>query len=170
MNRIFLIGYMGSGKTTLGRHIAGRLGYDFIDMDAYIEEKNFKSVGEIFATQGEEKFRVLERNALIELSEFESVVIATGGGTPCFFDNMEVMNRSGLTVYLHLTPEELAERLEYSHAGKRPLLADRKGIELLEFISAGLKKRETFYQQASYVVNGADETVVEMICEKFHSL
>ncbi|MDD4972346.1 MAG: shikimate kinase [Paludibacter sp.] len=164
MNRIFLIGYMGSGKTTVGRLLAARLGYGFIDMDSHIEEKQFKSVPQIFAELGEEKFRLLEQQSLHEVAEFDHVVISTGGGAPCFFDNMGYMNKRGMTVYLKLSPEELAERLESSHANKRPLLADRKGEELKQFITEGLAKREPFYAQAAYSVSGEIESTVSQIC------
>ena len=165
MSRIFLIGYMGSGKTTVGRLLAAQLGYSFIDMDAYIEGKLFKSVSQIFNEQGEQHFRHLEQQCLHEIAEFQNVIISTGGGVPCFFDNMEFMNKSGMTIYLKLTSLELAERLENSHANKRPLLAERKGKELLQFVSNGLAKREVFYEQATYSVMGEIESVVEQICK-----
>lgn len=164
MNRIFLIGYMGSGKTTVGKLLAAKLGYSFIDMDVHIEEKLFKSVSQIFAELGEEQFRLLERQCLYEIATFDRVVISTGGGAPCFFDNMGYMNEQGMTVYLKLSPEKLAERLELSHANKRPLLAERKGEELRAFISEGLAKREPFYSQAAYTVAGEIESTVSQIC------
>ena len=164
MNRIFLIGYMGSGKTTVGQLLATQLGYGFIDMDNRIEGKLFKSVSQIFTELGEDQFRMLERQCLHEVAEFDHVVISTGGGVPCFFDNMEYMNKQGVTVYLKLSSADLAERLELSHANKRPLLADRKGEELLHFISEGLAKREPFYSQAAYSVSGEIESTVSQIC------
>jgi shikimate kinase len=164
MNRIFLIGYMGSGKTTVGQLLATQLGYGFIDMDNHIEGKLFKSVSQIFTELGEDQFRMLERQCLHEVAEFDHVVISTGGGVPCFFDNMEYMNKQGVTVYLKLSPADLAERLELSHANKRPLLADRKGEELLQFISEGLAEREPYYSQAAYSVSGEIESTVSQIC------
>ena len=163
--RIFLIGYMGSGKTTVGKLLAKRLGYDFIDMDKHIEEKEFKTVSQIFAERGETEFRLIEQKCLHEVAKFENTVISTGGGAPCFFDNIKFMNEHGFTVYLKLTPAELTNRLETSHANKRPLLAERKGEELLQFIAEGLSKREPFYEQASYSVPGNNEAIVEEICE-----
>ncbi len=164
MNRIFLIGYMGSGKTTIGKLLAEKLHYSFVDMDSHIEEKQFKSVSQIFGELGEEKFRLLEQQYLHEVAEFEDVVISTGGGAPCFFDNMDYMNSRGITVYLQLSAAELAERLESSHANKRPLLADRKGEELRQFIAEGLDKREPFYLRATFSVSGTiEETVHEMV-------
>jgi shikimate kinase len=164
MNRIFLIGYMGSGKSTVGQLLATQLGYGFIDMDAHIEGKLFKTVSQIFAELGEEQFRLLEAQCLHEVAEFDRVVISTGGGTPCFFDNMEFMNKQGLTVYLKLSSAELAERLELSHAYKRPLLAGRKGEELKQFIAEGLTRREPFYSRAAYAVSGEIESTVAQIC------
>lgn len=163
MNRIFLIGYMGSGKTTVGKLLTEKLGYSFVDMDHHIEEKQFKTVSQIFAELGEKKFRLLEQQCLHEVAEFENVVISTGGGAPCFFDNMEYMNARGLTVYLKLSPEQLAERLEASKVNKRPLLAERKGEELRRFIADGLAKRETFYANAALELTGDFETVIENV-------
>jgi len=169
MNRIFLIGYMGSGKTTVGQLLAARLGYRFIDMDAYIEETQFKTVHQIFTEHGEPEFRLLEQHCLHEIGTFDHVVISTGGGAPCFFDNMKFMNEHGVSIYLKLSPEQLAERLEESQANKRPLLAGRKGEELLQFIRDGLAIREPFYSQASYSVTGEIESSVTRICDLVES-
>ena len=102
MIRIFLIGYMGAGKTTLGKAFSREEGLTFVDLDWYIEERFHKTIAQIFAERGEEGFRELERRMLHEVSEFENVVIATGGGTPCHFDNMEHMNACGETVFLEV--------------------------------------------------------------------
>ena len=155
---------MGSGKTTIGKLLADQLNYSFVDMDAHIEGKQFKSVSQIFSERGEAEFRILEQQCLHEVGQFENVIVSTGGGAPCFFDNIDFMNAQGLTVYLKLTPEELKERLESSKANKRPLLADRKGEELLQFISEGLAKREPFYLKAALHVNGSEVEIVSKIC------
>jgi len=155
---------MGSGKTTVGQLLAAKLGYSFIDMDNHIENKLFKSVHQIFEEHGEQQFRKLEQQSLHEIAEFENVVISTGGGAPCFFDNMEFMNKQGITVYLKLSPAELAERLEDSHTNKRPLLGNRKGEELHRFITNGLVLREPFYLQATYCISGEIDSTVEQIC------
>ena len=165
MNRIFLIGYMGSGKTTIGKLLATRLGYSFVDMDSHIEDKQFKTVSQIFAEKGEHEFRLLEQKCLHEVAEFENVIISTGGGAPCFFDNIEYMNSHGLTIYLKLTAADLAERLEAIGISKRPLLANRKGEELRRFIAEGLSKRESFYEKANYSLSGNINETVEKICE-----
>lgn len=163
MKRIFLIGYMGSGKTSMGIKLAENLGLTFVDMDHHIEEKYHKTVSQIFAESGQDAFRKLEQNCLHEVAEFENCVIATGGGAPCFFDNMEFMNTHGLTVYLNLSAEQLATRLEMSRAGKRPLIANKQGDELRQFIAEGLSAREAFYKQAKVSVSGSDEEILTNI-------
>jgi shikimate kinase len=122
--RIYLIGYMGSGKSTVGKGLAKKLNLQFIDLDNYIEERNFKTIPEIFASVGEVGFRKIEQHALKEIAEFENVVVATGGGAPCFFDNMELIKRTGVSVYLNGTPRILAERLLNSKT-ERPLMKSR---------------------------------------------
>ena len=164
MKRIFLIGYMGSGKTTVGKLLAAKLGYSFVDMDAHIEEQQFKSVGQIFAERGEDEFRLLEQKCLHEVAQFDDVIISTGGGAPCFFDNMEYMNTHGTTFYLRFTADELADRLA-TQAAKRPLIATKKGDELRQFIAEGLKKREPFYTRANFSVAGDVNAVVKEIVE-----
>lgn len=160
MKRIFLIGYMGSGKTSMGIKLAEDLGLTFIDMDHHIEEKYLKTVTRIFEESGQDAFRKMEQECLHEVANFENCVIATGGGAPCFFDNMELMNRQGLTVYLKLSPEQLTERLESSRAGKRPLIANMKGHELRQFIADGLAVREKYYAKAKLSVSGSDNEML----------
>ena len=111
MKRIILIGYMGSGKTTVGRALAKELGLPFYDLDWYIESRMRKKVSQIFAEQGEEGFRRIERNMLHEVAEFEDVVVSCGGGTPCFFDNMDYLNSQAQVVWLKATPEVLHKHL-----------------------------------------------------------
>ena len=145
--RIFLIGYMGAGKTTLGKSLARRMNLNYIDTDHFIENRYRKRVSDIFAAEGEERFRELEHRVLLEISEFEDVVISTGGGLPCFHDNMAIMNNSGVTVYLDVPVEELAERLEVSK-NVRPVLKKRSGSELVDFIKDNLTARLLFYEQS----------------------
>ncbi|OJV38352.1 MAG: shikimate kinase [Bacteroidales bacterium 36-12] len=163
MSRIFLIGYMGSGKSAMGKLLADKLGLTFIDLDAYIENKYRRTIANIFADEGETAFREMEKNCLHEVSDFEDVVIATGGGAPCFFDNMEHMNSCGETIYLRLTPEHLVQRLSSSKAGVRPLLQNKKGNELLQQITELLKIREPFYMQAQLIIEGSDEEIERQI-------
>ncbi len=171
---VFLIGYMGCGKSSLGRPLAKRLGLKFIDMDAEIEQRCGMSVQQLFADRGEETFRSLERELLGELTSIDDAVVATGGGAPCFFDNMELMNGAGVTVYFKLTPEELAARLEHGKA-KRPLLCGKSQQELVEYIREDLKQREPFYSRARLIVacgSMSDEYIarhVEMYMENSQS-
>ena len=140
MERIFIVGYMGSGKTTVGRQLARSLSLQFVDLDLFVEGKYRKTVLQLFVERGEEGFRELERQALCEVAEFENVVISTGGGTPCFFNNMALMNRAGITVYLQAEPEELAHRLISSRTS-RPLIAGKSKEELVSFITEHLVRR-----------------------------
>ena len=152
MIRIIIIGYMGAGKTTVGRALSRELGIPFYDLDWYIESRMRKTVKQLFDERGEEGFRRIERNMLHEVAEFENVIVSCGGGTPCFFDNMEYMNQQGQTVYLQASPEVL-----YGHLlmGKsvRPLLLGKTREELLVFIKEQLKQREHFYSQARHILN-----------------
>lgn len=150
MKRIILIGYMGAGKTTLGKILAHEQNLEFIDLDWYIENRFHQSVSQLFTTRGEEGFRQIERNILHEVAEFENVVISSGGGTPCFFDNMEYMNQQGLTIYLKASPEVLRAHLRMGKQ-KRPLIAQKNDEELDSFIRESLNKREPFYNQAKLV-------------------
>ena len=149
MKRIILIGYMGAGKTTVGRALSKELGMPFYDLDWYIENRRRKTVAEIFAEQGEEGFRKIEHNMLHEVAEFEDVIISCGGGTPCFFDNMEYINQQGLVVYLKATPEVLYKHLLMGK-GDRPLLKGKSQEELITFIREQLEKREPFYSKAQF--------------------
>ncbi len=149
MIRIFLTGYMGAGKTTLGKTLAKELNLSFVDLDWCIEERYHKTVGELFAEKGEEGFRQLERKMLHEVGEYENVIISTGGGTPCFFDNMEYMNSHGKTVYLDVHPDILFRRLRVAQH-QRPILRDKHEEELKLFIVEALNKRSCFYTQAAY--------------------
>ncbi|MFV0546638.1 MAG: shikimate kinase [Bacteroides sp.] len=155
MIRIFLTGYMGAGKTTLGKALARHLNISFVDLDWYIEERLHKSVGDLFKEQGEDAFRLLEQKMLHEVGEFEDVIISTGGGAPCFFDNMDFMNRVGQTVFLNVCPEVLFRRLRVAKQ-QRPILQNKEDDELMAFIINALQKRDVFYKKAQYVFN-ADE-------------
>lgn len=153
--RIYLIGYMGCGKSTLGRRLSEHLGLQFVDMDHYIEERNCKTIPQIFSEEGEAEFRKKERKALDELSEFTDIVIATGGGAPCFFDNIDLMNKTGNTIYLNIDPKILADRLLKSKT-ERPLIKGKSRDELVAFIDDTLKKRNEFYLQAKYQITEPD--------------
>jgi len=149
MRRIILVGYMGSGKTTVGRALAKTLSLPFYDLDWYIENRMRKKISQIFAERGEEGFRVIERNMLHEVAEFEDVIISCGGGTPCFFDNMEYMNGQAQVVWLKATPEVLHKHLLMGR-GDRPLLKGKTPDELITYITEQLAYREQFYSKAHY--------------------
>jgi len=158
MELIFFIGFMGCGKTTWSRKLAAHLGYDFIDLDHLLEEQAGMTIAEYFATHGEDSFRILESEVLRQTPYTQNTVVSTGGGLPCFFDNMEWMNAHGKTVYIKLSPKTLVDRLERSK-NKRPLLREKQGEELLAFITERLAEREVFYLQAGYIANGISLSV-----------
>ena len=143
---------MGSGKTTVGKALAKSLGLPFYDLDWYIESRMRKTVAQIFAERGEEGFRKIEYNMLHEVAEFEDVVISCGGGTPCFFDNIDYLNGQGDVVYLKATPEVLYKHLLMGK-GNRPLLTGKTPEELIEFITEQLQKREEFYGKARHILD-----------------
>lgn len=152
MQRIIIIGYMGAGKTTVGKVLAKDLGLQFYDLDWYIEGRMRKTVPQIFAERGEEGFRAIERNMLHEVAEFEDVVVSCGGGTPCFFDNMDYMNFQGETVYLKATPEVLYSHLKMGRV-ERPLLKNKSPEEMQRFIAEQLSQRETYYLKAKHMLD-----------------
>lgn len=171
MIRIFLTGYMGAGKTTLGKALARKLHIPFVDLDWYIEERFHKTVGELFTERGEAGFRELERAMLHEVGAFEDVIISTGGGAPCFFDNMDFMNRNGKTVFLNVHPDVLFHRLRVAKQ-QRPILQGKQDEELKAFIVEALAKRAPFYTQAQYAFSTDEledhrqiETTVERLQE-----
>jgi shikimate kinase len=142
---------MGCGKSTLGRKLARRLNLCFIDLDKYIEERNFRTIPAIFSEEGEEGFREREKKALEEIADFENLVVATGGGAPCFFGNMDLMNRTGVTLYIAPPVEILVERLLKSK-NERPLIKGKSREELIRFIDENLQKRAPFYEKASVII------------------
>ena len=152
MNRIILIGYMGAGKTTIGKALSKELDMMFYDLDWYIETRMHRTVAQIFAEKGEEGFRKIEHNMLHEVAEFENVVISCGGGTPCFFDNMDYMNQQADTIYLKASPEILQYHLSIGK-GVRPLLLGKTKEEVQVFIREQLAQREHFYSQARHTIN-----------------
>lgn len=155
MIRIFLLGYMGSGKTTLGKAFAREMALPFVDLDWHIEQRFHQSIPDLFKSRGEENFREVERAMLHEVGEFEDVIISCGGGTPCFFDNMEYMNGQGQTVFLDADTDVLFRRLRVA-TQQRPILQGKDDEELKDFIKTALVKRRPIYEQAQHVFK-ADE-------------
>jgi shikimate kinase len=164
MKRVFLVGYMGVGKTTIGKLLSKELDVEFIDLDKYIENRYRKTIQEIFSEKGEDKFRIIEREMLREVATFQNVLISTGGGTPCFFDNMKVMNHQGVTVYVKASVEQLMSRLVASK-NVRPIIQNKSPDELKNFITKHLAQRENYYSKAKltyqteHLVSHADVSV-----------
>ncbi len=166
--KIFLIGYMGSGKSTVGKNLSEKLKLNFIDFDTYIEVKEKKPVSEIFEKQGEEKFRELEKKYLDEVIKNDDVVISLGGGTPCFNNNLETINKNGISVYLKMEVEALVKRL-INAKRKRPLIKGMNEEDLKFFIEANLEKRNSFYNQSKHIVSAAKKSpgeIAEEIAKK----
>jgi len=146
---IYLVGMMGAGKSTFGKQLAAYLNYEFVDLDDAIVAHEGKSIEQIFAESGENSFRLAEQNALHrETNAGENKVIATGGGAPCFFDNMDYMNSNGCTIFLNIAPKEIAKRLSKSNNAHRPLLLNKSAEEIEIFISDKLKERIMFYEES----------------------
>lgn len=152
MRSIILVGYMCAGKTIVGKSLGRSLGRTFYDLDWYIEERFHSKVAQIFAEKGESVFRDLEQRMLHEVATFEDIVLSCGGGTPCFYDNMDFMNRYGETVYLKASVGTLLKHIAMSR-GERPLLKGKSPEELRSFITAQLAEREPYYMKARYVVD-----------------
>ncbi len=162
--RVYLTGFMGSGKSTLGQSLASALSYRFVDLDEQIVKKEGLSISEIFETKGEAYFRDVEVEVLQSITG-DKLVIALGGGTFCSDDNIDFIKKSGISFYLYLTEEELLKRLGNQNDGKRPLIngLDKAGIKSL--ISNKLEERKHYYLQADYTVDGTlpVESLVQLI-------
>lgn len=152
---IYLIGFMGSGKTTIGKKLASKLRCRFIDLDEKIEAQTGLNVPDIFSEKGESYFRKVESEVLKSLAGESGIVVSTGGGTPCFGSNLKLMLETGLTIYLRLTPEQLESRLMSSRS-QRPLLKNVDKDKLLGYISGKLAEREKWYNQASMIIDAYD--------------
>ena len=164
-DKIFLLGFMGCGKTTFGKKLAKEIGWDYIDLDNYIEMKEGKSIPTIFKENGETYFRNLETKFLNELIALNSCVISCGGGTPCFNDNMNQIIEKGASVYMKLSPIILSERLK-SEKSKRPLIAEMSDAKMIEFIQEKLKERVKFYERAKFTFDAqveSEETFINRI-------
>jgi len=153
---------MGSGKTTLGRKLASRMGYAFMDLDHILEAREGMTIAEYFSRFGEDAFRKLESDVLKQTSYPENAVVSTGGGLPCFFDNMQWMNAHGKTIYIKLAPKILADRLKNERI-ERPVLNGKHGEELVAFIEEKLAEREKFYNQAAIITDGLSLTADKVV-------
>ena len=169
--KIFLLGFMGSGKSHVGKRLAARAGLAFVDLDHWIEQAQGESIARIFETKGEAAFREIERAALYEMAAKDAILVSCGGGTPCFFDNMAWMNQHGITIYLETPVDILLHRLRPQQA-KRPLLQDFNETELQAFIISKLAERAPFYEQAQviYRVNTKEEEVSEGLFQQLKNV
>lgn len=153
---------MGSGKTTLGRKLAARLGYEFMDLDHIFEAREGMTIAGYFSKHGEDAFREVESQLLKQTNYPKNAVVSTGGGLPCFFDNMEWMNAHGKTIYIKLAPKILADRLKNEKI-ERPVLQGRQGEELVKFIEDKLAEREEYYNRAGIITDGLSLTAEKVV-------
>lgn len=160
---IFLIGLPGSGKTTLGKQLAKKLGYTFSDLDEYIVKTYGASIEEIFTQKGEATFRQYESLSLKSFNKESNTIVSTGGGAPCFFDNMEWMNENGLSVFLNPPITELAKRLSASDNSHRPMLKGKDHAQLLSFLENKFKERAPFYSQSKLIIEKANPSVTDLL-------
>lgn len=164
--RIFLIGFMGCGKSFIGQKLAQLAGLPFYDLDGYIESKTDMPIPQIFAQHGEPHFRALEQQHLHHFAQLNAFVLSCGGGTPCFYDNIDWINAQGISVYLNCPPELLSTRLQTQRTG-RPLLASLSDAELLAFITQKLSERAPYYEQAhiQFAVQANDDFTPQLLSQ-----
>ncbi len=171
---IYLIGYMGAGKTTAGKILANKLGWHFVDLDEAFHEIHGLSTGDYIRKYGLEPFRKLEKDVVERLAELpiEKVIYATGGGYPCWEDNMECLHELGTSIYIRWSAEHLAKRLTLTDLSTRPVLQGRTEAELLQFIRPQLEARESYYLQADYTIDWTECTSEsdEQIAEQLYQM
>ncbi|MFT2007110.1 shikimate kinase [Pontibacter sp. 13R65] len=156
----FLIGMMGSGKSTLGKQLAAHMQVPFVDLDEYLEKRQGRTIAQLFEQGGAVRFRELEREALENVvQEHGQAIVATGGGAPCFHDNMTFINGHGESVFLDVPVEEILQRLLATDLRTRPLLADKSEEELKAFLTSTLEERRPFYERATYRLSGKDYNI-----------
>lgn len=160
--RIVIVGYMGSGKTSIGKKLAFHLNVPFLDTDQLISEQEGKTISEIFNLHGEAHFRTLEQGLIKKLSKTDGFVLSTGGGLPCYNNLMEELNNLGTTLFLKRPVKELAYRLSVSKT-KRPLIEGNSKEELIEFIETSLKQRTQFYEKAHFTIPRTVEKPLEIL-------
>ena len=160
--KVYLIGFMASGKTTIGRELAKTLNFEFIDLDTYIEQKNDNTIKQIFEQKGEEHFRIIENEALREVASIEgNMIVAAGGGTSCFYNSIDFMNKTGLTIYLKTEVAELVARLIKSKTD-RPLLWGKTPQELNDYILRVLNERNKYYEKAKIMIDSSSVNVSQL--------
>ncbi len=161
--KLYLVGLLGSGKSVLGKKISQSVQLPFIDLDDRIETQEGMKVSEIFTVKGEAYFRSMEAAILREQSKAGEFVMATGGGTPCFFENMNFINKTGISIFLHTPVKEIVRRLAGPQKKSRPLLADVSDDQLEQKLQEMLNKRLLFYEQAHFTVNGATASAWDIV-------
>ena len=167
--KIFLIGFMGSGKTFWGKKLSEKLGLPFFDLDEQVEAQEGKTINEIFAQEGEEYFRLHEKDTLHIITEsHDSFVMSTGGGTPCYFKNIDYMNKSGTTLWINTSIDLLFERL-MKEKEERPLLKNMQDDQLKGFIIKKFSDRKIYYEQASVIIDDANNSMEEILEKVFHA-
>ncbi len=171
VQKIFLVGYMGCGKSTLAKRLARRLGWRMVDTDHEIEVLEGASVADIFHYEGEEHFRGMERRVIErEMAGEEPVVVSTGGGLPAWQDNMVQMNQAGLTVYIRRSAEQIASRLSPYGRQKRPKLRGLSDEELVAFMAENMKERAPWYEQARLILDAGQCSDEELVRQILHEL
>ena len=160
--RYFIIGFKSSGKTTTGRKLARKLGMDFIDLDDHIEQMTGRSVPEIFSTEGETEFRNLEWRALMDVVKKDNIIVSTGGGVPCYCDNMNLMEKYGEIIYLRMNNEALVSRLEKA-TSDRPIVKNKSRGELYQYIVDLRNRCEHHYMRARYIIDGEGLKIENLI-------
>jgi shikimate kinase len=166
--KIFLVGYMASGKSTAAKKLASKLGLQAVDLDAEIVKTSGLSIPEIFKAKGEKGFRKLEQSELRKWIGQDGYVMACGGGTPCFFESMDEMNAAGATVYLQMTPKAVVDRVQESKQ-ERPILKGLSNEKMLDKVTFQLSKREPFYSRAQWTINGVNLDIEELVGMVNHS-
>lgn len=166
---ISLVGYMGSGKSTAGKDLAKAIGYEFIDLDHYIEEKFHLKISEIFEKEGEIGFRKKERAALLELLTSTNLVLSLGGGTPVYYNNMEEITNNSVSFFLRVQLPQLVKRLD-GKKQTRPLIAHLTNEEMTEFVAKHLFERNQFYEKAKYTINIAEQSTLQVLDEIMNHL
>lgn len=163
--RIFLIGFMGAGKSFWGEWLGGQLDIPFLDLDEYIYKMEGKSISDIFRIEGESYFRKIERDGLHQIAKFKQFVLACGGGTPCYYNNMEFMNQNGITIWLNPSIETLIQRVK-SKNNKRPLISEMDEKQMKVYFKKKIKERQNFYQMAQFRIDfefQSGETLLNLI-------
>jgi shikimate kinase len=166
---ISLIGYMGSGKSLIAKVLSDNTGLDLLDLDQHIESQQQQKIAEIFKNQGEIGFRKIENQTLLAcLNDGQSKILSLGGGTPCYYDNIQQINQQSISVFLQTSVSTLAKRLSTEKA-KRPLIAHLNDDELQEFVAKHLFERNAYYQQAQHSIK-TDGKLPEDICQEIMAL